>query len=675
MQGMILAAGMGTRLGSLTAENTKCMVQVNGVTLIERLLRQLEQFGLSRIVVVTGFKGEKLRDFIGTLGIRTEIVFVDNPIYDRTNNIYSLYLVRDYLLREDTMLFESDMIFEDGIISSLYADPRPTLALVDKYESWMDGTVVRLSEADEILDVIPGKEFNFSDAAQYFKTVNVYKFSSAFSRQYYVPFLEAYIHAVGNSVYYENVLRILTMLDNTGIHAKRLDGERWYEIDDLQDLEIASITFAEPEEQLKMFQESYGGYWSFPKLLDSCYLVTPYYPPRRLIDEMQASFTDLLTQYPSGIERNCLLAAKHFRVEKDRITIGNGAAELIKSLAAYLGGGTYGFIRPTFEEYPNRLTTGKAVVMQVSWPDFSYTADDVMDFFGKNPVQTLFIINPDNPSGNYIPRADVLRLADWAEAGGMRLVVDESFVDFADERDGSILSDAVLEAHPHLVVVKSISKSHGVPGIRLGVLAGADRKLIDFIKKDVAIWNINSFGQFYLQIAGKYRKDYAAALTAAAFKEKFFTEKLHAQMSQGVSYAAAVTKILSEVTGLDEKLLRQPNTILAIEYLRALPEKISPLLIKRIGAAYDDLTLQEKFSSASAIRAALREKFPAWEKIAAQVDAETLKILRQEKFPDEKFLFRPLMTKLLTSRVDELKKITPNLGAGVYRFKQSKNSI
>ena len=147
-------------------------------------------------------------------------------------------------------------------------------------------------------------------------------------------------------------------------------------------------------------------------------------------------------------------------------------------------------------------------------------------------------------------------------------------------------------------------------------------------------------------------------LAASIFAEKFFTEKLHALMSQGISYAAAVTKILSEVTGLEEKLLRQPNTILAIEYLRALPEKISPLLIKRVGAAYDDLTLQEKFSSASAIRAALYEESPSWEKISAQVDTETLKALRAEKnLVDENFLFRPLMTKLLTSRADELRKI------------------
>ena len=131
-------------------------------------------------------------------------------------------------------------------------------------------------------------------------------------------------------------------------------------------------------------------------------------------------------------------------------------------------------------------------------------------------------------------------------------------------------------------------------------------------------------------------------------------------MATGISYAAAVTKILSEVTRLDEKILRQPNTILAIEYLRALPKKISPLLIERVGAAYDDLTLRENFSSASAIRAALYEKNPPWSKISAQVPEKTLNALMTEKYAglvDEEFLFRPIMAKILISRADELKKI------------------
>lgn len=166
-------------------------------------------------------------------------------------------------------------------------------------------------------------------------------------------------------------------------------------------------------------------------------------------------------------------------------------------------------------------------------------------------------------------------------------------------------------------------------------------------------------------------------IAATTFEEKFFAEELRRLMSQGISYAAVVTKILSGATGLEEKLLRQPNTILAIEYLRALPEKISPLLIERVGAAYDDLTLHEKLSSASAIRAALYEKPTPWEKIAAQVDAETLKTLRAEKnLVDEKFLFRPLMTKLLISRADDLKKIygmTEGLDFRLFNAKAAKD--
>ena len=135
MQAIILAAGMGKRLQELTRSNTKCMVRVNGVTLIDRMLHQIERLGLSRIVIVVGYEGQKLMDYVGTLGIRTPIEFILNPIYDRTNNIYSLALAKDWLRREDTLLFESDLIFEDAVLDLLVSDPRESLVLVDKYES------------------------------------------------------------------------------------------------------------------------------------------------------------------------------------------------------------------------------------------------------------------------------------------------------------------------------------------------------------------------------------------------------------------------------------------------------------------------------------------------------------------------------------------------------------
>ena len=526
MQAIILAAGMGKRLKELTQDRTKCMVQVNGVALIDRMLHQIESRHLSRIVIVVGYEGEKLMKYIDTLGIRTPIVYVQNPIYDKTNNIYSLALAKDYLCQDDTLLFESDLIFEDAVIDQLLDDPRETLALVDKYESWMDGTCVKLGPDDSIASFVPSKNFRFEEAHEYYKTVNIYKFGRHFSRTHYVPFLEAYSKALGNNEYYEQVLRVIAMLDDPEIRAKRLSGQLWYEIDDIQDLDIASSMFAQdPDLRVSLMQGRYGGYWSYPQLLDFCYLVNPYFPPQRLIDEIQANFTSLLTQYPSGMRVNALLAAKNFAVHQQNILVGNGAAELIKALMARLEGVT-GFIRPTFEEYPNRYQDRPNVCFTPAGPDFRYTADDLMAFFGPQDIDNLVLINPDNPTGNYIPAPDVLRLADWAQEKGIRLILDESFADFADEADNTFIRQDLLDRYRRLYVVKSISKSYGVPGLRLGVLASGDQDLIAALKKDVAIWNINSFAEFYMQIEEKYKKDYARSLELIRAERARFRREL-----------------------------------------------------------------------------------------------------------------------------------------------------
>lgn len=526
MQGLILAAGMGKRLKDLTQNNTKCMVKVNGVTMIERVLRQLDKLNLSRIVIVVGYEGQKLIDYIGTLGINTQICYVDNPIYDKTNNIYSLALAKDYLVKEDTLLLESDLIFEDSVLEAILEDPRETLALVDKYESWMDGTCIKIGEDDTIEAFVPGKKFVFEDIPSYYKTVNIYKFSKHFSETHYVPFLEAYQRALGENEYYEQVLRVITMLDDQEIKAKRLEGQLWYEIDDIQDLDIASSMFASDDyDRLDKIQGRYGGFWRYPQLLDFCYLVNPYFPPQKLINEMKASFETLLTQYPSGMRVNSLLAAKNFGVQQEHILVGNGAAELIKCLMEKIDG-KVGFVRPTFEEYPNRYSDEDSVIFTPSNEDFSYTADDLMNYFADKGIESLVLINPDNPSGNYIPKADVLRLAEWCESKSIRFILDESFVDFADEEDCTCISEEIINKYTRLVIMKSISKSYGVPGIRLGVLVSADQTMIASMKKEVAIWNINSFGEFYMQIEEKYKKDYVTGLSLFRKERSRFVEGL-----------------------------------------------------------------------------------------------------------------------------------------------------
>lgn len=525
MQAIILAAGMGKRLKEYTQNNTKCMVKVCGETLIERMLKQLEQRAFSRVILVVGYKGEELKDFVKSMDIRLPIQFVENPDYDKTNNIYSLYLAKDYLCKEDTVLLESDIIFEPAVLDALLEDPRETLALVDRYESWMDGTCLKLREDDSIEAFVPGKSFDFKEKKQYFKTVNIYKFAKEFSVSRYVPFLEAYSKALGNNEYYEQVLKVLAVLDNAGIYAKRLNGQKWYEIDDAQDLDIATSMFAPEEKKLTLMQERYGGYWRYPRLLDFCYLVNPYFPPVRMQEELKAMFGELLCAYPSGMKVNSGLAAKNTGIHQEHILVGNGAAELIRSLMENLEG-KVGIIRPSFEEYANRLTEEQRVVFEPAKPDFSYTIEDVIEFFEDKDIRNLILINPDNPSGNYIESVQLYKLFDWTKNKGIRLIYDESFSDFANEEDRSMLKEDILKRYPQVYIVKSLSKSYGIPGLRLGLLASGDEDMIDFLKKDVAIWNINSFAEYFLQIYEKYAREYETATRRLAAEREWFMAQL-----------------------------------------------------------------------------------------------------------------------------------------------------
>ena len=525
MQAIILAAGMGKRLGEYTKNNTKCMVPVNGVPLIDRVLNQLSSLKLSRVVIVVGYEGQKLIDYIGNEYNGLKIEYIFNSIYDKTNNIYSLALAKDKMQEDDTLLLESDLIFDDRLFSLVVDNPCPNLALVAKYEAWMDGTMVQIDDERNIVNFVPKEAFRHEQADSYYKTVNIYKLSKEFSANRYVPFLEAYMKAIGNNEYYENVLRILSFLDCKDLKALPITDEKWYEIDDKQDLDIAEALFADDEQLMQKFYSRYGGFWRFPKLLDFCYLVNPFFPSQRMLDEMKASFLTLLTEYPSGMKVNALLASKCWGVSEKYIVPGNGAAELIKFLMDNLNG-KLGVIRPSFEEYPNRYQ-GEVVTFIPQNSDFRYTGQDIIDYYADKGIANLLLINPDNPSGNFIPKDDILKVADWCKLNQVRFIVDESFVDFSEDYEiCSMLDDTILESYPNMTVVKSISKSYGVPGLRLGIMASADEMLIKEAKKYVSIWNINSFAEFFMQIFTKYSKDYHKACGSFQAERADFLSKL-----------------------------------------------------------------------------------------------------------------------------------------------------
>lgn len=525
MKAIILAAGMGSRLKALTKDNPKCMVKVNGETLIERVLSQLDKCNLEEIILVLGYKKEVLKEYINNLKIKTKVSYIDNDIYDKTNNIYSLYMAKEEMLKNDILLLESDLIFDDSILKNLTADSNKNMAVIASYEPWMDGTCVKLDSENNIIDFVTSKKFDFNNTKDLYKTVNIYKFSKEFNKCY-IKFLEAYLSSNGENQYYETVLEtMINVLPNKLKGFVLNDNQKWYEIDDKQDLDNAESIFSSDDEKLKKLQVRYGGYWRYPKLKDFCYLVNPYFPPKKMVDELKMNFETLLTQYPSGLKVNNLLASKYFNIKEEYILVGNGAAELIKAVMNTLKD-NIGFIRPTFEEYPNRYDSQKHIIFKPETEGFKYSYQDIIDYFDDKYIKTLVVINPDNPSGNYITKKGLFELLDWSVKKEINLLIDESFVDFSIEEDSTLLKDEILEKYKNLIVVKSISKSYGVPGLRLGIIVTSNFELLQNIKKEVSIWNINSFGEYYMQIYGKYEKVYRSSLDKIKSAREIFIKDL-----------------------------------------------------------------------------------------------------------------------------------------------------
>lgn len=508
MQAIMLAAGKGSRLGKYTKNNTKCMLEVYGKTLLERAIDALLLAGIKDFIIVLGYKGENVKKYIREkeLDKKINIIYVDNDVYDTTNNIYSLYLAKDYLIKDDTILLESDLIYDVSIVKKLVDSKYDSAAVIAKYEEWMDGTVVTLNDEGFINSFIERKNFEYKNADNYYKTVNIYKFSKEFSERFYLPFLESYIKAYGNNDYYELVLKVISGLKEVKLHGFKLTGEDWYEIDDAQDYDIVNAIFApSTKEKLELFHKRFGGYWRFNGIKDYCYLVNPYFPTKQMIDKMKYFYDELLFNYPSGQKIEKICASRMFdNVNEDNILIGNGAAELINNLR-YIVGKRIGLTIPSFNEYVRCFPDCEIAYINSSDDNYRLSLNKIIDKL--DDVDTMIIISPDNPSGSCLKYEEVIEILDIAKEKNKQVIFDESFMDFANN-NYTLIDDDILNKYSDLVVIKSISKSYGVPGLRLGVLASGNEKYIKIINNNLPVWNINSFAEYFLQIINIYKKDY-----------------------------------------------------------------------------------------------------------------------------------------------------------------------
>lgn len=271
-------------------------------------------------------------------------------------------------------------------------------------------------------------------------------------------------------------------------------------------------------DKLSNYQKRFGGYWRFQDLKDFCYLENPKFPPKEMLEKINSFSKELITKYPSNKEIQSLTATSIFDVKQEEIVVGNGSAELIKELGKILHGKLAVNI-PVFNEYISCFNKDSMIRNNTEENDYFYNKETIIKNM-KN-AKVVAIINPDNPSGNFIEYNDMLEILEKAKKKSIKVIFDESFIDFADkEKRYSLIKHNILEKYPNLIVIKSISKSYGVPGLRLGVLASGDKEFVNKIKDSLEIWNINSIAEYFMQILYMYKKQYEEACDYIAEQRK-----------------------------------------------------------------------------------------------------------------------------------------------------------
>ena len=504
---IILAAGSGQRLRPLTDGLPKCLVEIEGEPILLRTLASLAQYGIREVVIVVGHCSDQVIAAVGKRRDGLDIKFVHAPDYETTNNISSLWEARA-CCDEDLLLIEGDVIFEGEVLRRVLAAEGNAMA-VASYRSWYSGTVVRKSEGGGVTEMSlgadQGKAFDYDDA---FKTVNIYRLQKRFLQDYYVPALSAEVARGNVGVYYESVLRDLIAAGRADFDAVDVGDRLWYEVDDHDDLEAAAYLFASPDERFERVQSLHGGYWRYG-FSDHSYLYNLYFPPEEMLSHFQQDMRNIITSYPVGQTELCRLLANWTSAPAAQHAVANGASELIKILGRELAGGVTVAV-PSFNEYESVLPPGQLNRFHFEPPAFELDVEAFAAAAIRSRSGAAIVVSPNNPTSLSVPREALLDLAARLRGHDCTLFVDESFVDFSKGgREASLQPD--LEANPNLVIIMSMSKVFGIAGLRLGYLLSADTALVERVRGQLPIWNINGLAEAFLRSLGRYRRQFSAS--------------------------------------------------------------------------------------------------------------------------------------------------------------------
>lgn len=275
---------------------------------------------------------------------------------------------------------------------------------------------------------------------------------------------------------------------------------------------------------LKEITNRFGGLWRYPNLKDYFFLVNPYFPNSAILKELQNNFSSLATQYPSNLKHQNILASKLFNIHHENLVVCNGVSEIINILPDIFNG-KFGVITPTFNEYINAIGKDRIYLSNVKNVSFKYSIKELYEL--SEHCKNIILINPDNPSANLIAKSELLVFLDFLKDKNKNLIIDESFIDFSDP-DGvnKMLFQETILKYENLLIIKSIGKSYGVPGIRLGIVSSSSKALLLEITKRLCIWNINSIAETFLEIMPKYLNIFDDACRKMINEREIFYKEL-----------------------------------------------------------------------------------------------------------------------------------------------------
>jgi threonine-phosphate decarboxylase len=277
------------------------------------------------------------------------------------------------------------------------------------------------------------------------------------------------------------------------------------------------------EEKYEYLSKQHGGYYRH-NFTDHAYLYNLYFPPEAVFTHLKENIHDLVLNYPMAQDALAEFIGEIIKQPTDRIIVGNGAAEIIKILSGHLAKKIIVPV-PSFNEYVNAAPEGHVVEFPLEFPSFQLDVDKFAAEAIKVGADMAVVVTPNNPTSLLVPKADLIRLAQKLEKHNCMLIVDESFLDFADNKE-QISLEQDIEKYPNMAILKSMSKAYGICGLRIGYMLTANLEFAATVRNEIHIWNINGFAEEFLRILPQYKQEFEDSCEKVKLDRDIFYKKL-----------------------------------------------------------------------------------------------------------------------------------------------------